>query len=523
MSGVPSWTAPTWAQIETLVSAEPVDPDDAPGDLFNRRFMNWMTFVDPAIPLSTLVIPGTHESATYSMRDWIAGSTTTSIDFFSQTQSFNLLGQALAGVRYFDLRVEEPGTTLIFHHGSGARKDCAGRPVVQVLQTQVLPFLKDFPSEFLIFDFQEIGHYVGDRADTVAVLQDAIEGFLHPGQWAVPAAQFTGSLTMSDIWSNGWRYAVLFDSGAVAAAQGKVTLEDWVITRSPGSNPLAPGPIWDPWDESIWNGSTAGIIGAIESNGATWNGAHRPGLYVAQAVHTPTTLDTLSGDSPLTFEADEGYPATSGFNQWLASLPGQTTAPELNIVIRDAADWFPEAFAALMTLNVEFDNIAAAAREQLQLLIAASAGARFAPLLGRTETAAWFAKAVADGSSGYQNFQVQVPNSALDGGILEVGTPAVPGYQMVYSVDSGVLSDGASYDFAWESAEQGEVISWFSLNCETPDGDNGWFEVESGWVLQNGISIKVGAIGGGKCRWSIVVQTVSLDPEIVCYTGGAGA
>jgi hypothetical protein len=513
-----------WAQIETLVSADPPDPDDAPGDLFNRRFMNWMTFVDPAIPLATLVIPGTHESATYSMRDWIPGSRTTSINFFSQTQSFNLLGQALAGVRYFDLRVEQPGSTLIFHHGSGASKDCLGRPVVQVLESQVLPFLEAFPSEFLIFDFQEIGHYVGDRAATVAALQEAIETVLFPGQWAVPAAQFTGSLTMSDIWSNDWRYAVLFDSGAVAAAQGTVTLGDWVITRSPGNNPLAPGPIWDPWDESIWNGSAAGIISTIESNGATWIDAQRPGLYVAQAVHTPTTVETLTGDSPLTFEADEGYPATTGFNQWLASLPGQTQAPALNIVIRDAADWFPEAFAALMTLNVEFENIASAAREQFQLLIAASDGARFAPLLNRTATAAWFAKTVADGSSAYQNFQVQVPNSALGDrdGILEVGTPAMPGYQMVYSMDSGVLSDGASYDFAWNSAEQGEVVSWFSLNCETPDGDNGWFTVESGWVLQNGISVKVGAIGGGKCQWSIIVQAVSLEPGIVCYTGGAG-
>ena len=90
------------------------DPDEAPPDFFNRRFLNWMSFLDGSCQLTDLVLPGTHESATYSMRDWMTGQPGTfpSVlqpselgEFHSPTQSFNLLGQMLSGVRYFLLNM----------------------------------------------------------------------------------------------------------------------------------------------------------------------------------------------------------------------------------------------------------------------------------------------------------------------------------------------------------------------------------------------------------------------------------
>ncbi len=257
------------------------DPDDCPGDMYNRRFMNWMSFLDTSSQLTNVFIPGTHESATYSMRSWLPnGPGLDSFpDYISQTQSFNLLGQLLAGIRYFDLRTEEVTedgeSVAIFHHGSSAIKDTKGRQVSPVVADQLLPFIDAFPSEFIIFDFQEISSYVGSPSWMVSQLQDIINQYLNPATLAIPAGSVTSDLTMGDIWQGGWQYMVIFSEKAIEAATAdNVTIEPWVVPRLPGnSQPIGPGRFWDPWDSTIWGGGVGGIIQAIGSNGAQMGSA----------------------------------------------------------------------------------------------------------------------------------------------------------------------------------------------------------------------------------------------------------
>jgi len=159
-----AFTAPTQAEFAMVVGD---DPDDAPVDFFNRRFMNWMSFLSSSAKLTDLVIPGSHESASYSMRSWLPGPLPILEDnwseflaFASQTQSFNLPGQLLNGIRYLDLRVEQANNgEVIFCHGSSVKLDCQGNVVDPVIKNELTPFISAFgvPDSGLSADLRLFG------------------------------------------------------------------------------------------------------------------------------------------------------------------------------------------------------------------------------------------------------------------------------------------------------------------------------------------------------------------------------
>ena len=513
---------PTWNDIANLNSEDPTDPDDAPPDLFNRRFMCWMSFLNPSATLTQLAIPGTHESATYSMRDYTSSSwpfvdPSTIAEFDSETQSFNLLGQLLNGIRYFDLRVEQQGGNgpLIFHHGSGPTIDCTGRVAETVIETQIAPFVLRYPSEFIIFDFQDVCNYVGNPAQGLASLQTTIANCLNAGAWAVPATSFApGSLTLAQIRQNGWRFAVLVNDAAIQAAQDAnppIPVANWVIPRLPGnsSSPTA-GVIWDPWIESVWNGDAGGIIAQLNQDAQTWQTSKRPGLYVAQALHTPTTGDSILELSPLYTEAMLPY-QENGFNQWVAGLTQQSPPPPVNIVIRDAMDWFPETVANIIGLNIPLGNILAQAKPQLQILLNASQNAHASPVaLTGTATAAWFSGG--GGPPECQFVNEQQDNATLQNSnwCLTAGTPNLPGASYVFNNDVfDDSNDGAWNDWTVNPLPQGTVVSYFQLQALWTDGTDGWFRVNYGWVLQNQLQMHVNGYETRGTSWEFTVQTVS--------------
>ena len=73
------------------------DPDDGPRNRFHRAAINWMSFIRDDVRMIDLVTPGSHDSATYSMRGF-AGP-------FARTQHCDLLAQLHGSIRYLDLRV----------------------------------------------------------------------------------------------------------------------------------------------------------------------------------------------------------------------------------------------------------------------------------------------------------------------------------------------------------------------------------------------------------------------------------
>lgn len=107
----------------------------------------WMTDlieVAPEVKLRELIIPGTHDSASYMLSMW------TPFSAAGRTQNVSVYEQLLRGARYLDLRVaggcqEDPQNVSIFH----GCLNCG--PLEGILQ-EIKRFLELHPSEFLFIE-----------------------------------------------------------------------------------------------------------------------------------------------------------------------------------------------------------------------------------------------------------------------------------------------------------------------------------------------------------------------------------
>ena len=101
---------------------------------------DWMASLDDTRPLSSLTIPGTHDSgALYSIAD-VAG----------KCQSLSIAEQLKLGVRFFDIRLQLRGDKLaVVHSFVDQMTDFA-----DVLQTMTA-FLEEHPTEVLIVSIKE--------------------------------------------------------------------------------------------------------------------------------------------------------------------------------------------------------------------------------------------------------------------------------------------------------------------------------------------------------------------------------
>ncbi len=71
-----------------------------------------------------------------------------------------------------------------------------------------------------------------------------------------------------------------------------------------------------------------------------------------------------------------------------------------------------------------------------------------------------------------------------------------------------------------EPLAQGEVVSWFQLKSLSNGGDNGWFRIDNGWVLQSWLTIHVQGKPFSGTSWQLTVQTVPVTPSLLCNTSG---
>lgn len=522
-------TAPNLYDFNTLSGN---DADEAPFDFFNRRFLNWMSFIDGGTQLCDLTLPGTHESATYSMRQWITDIGPDAIpEEDAQCQSFNLLGQLLSGVRYLDLRVELNGDTLIFHHGSGKTEDITGRTVANLFETQIAPFLSRFDSEFVILDFQEICDNVGDQTTGTQDLINLIEEYLNPSGRALPTSKFSPQLTLGEIRQGGWNYMVCFETAAIATLGNNIP--SWVMNRTGGTTPpkidkdkdasVNPA-MWSPWDGSDWNDGGTTVTNLITTLMNDWVTNGKEYLFVAQDIETPTDADEIIGNGPLWHEAN-GY--VSDYNNWISDQVNHNPVSQANIIIRDALDWFPEAIANIIALNYDKGNLVdnGPAQAQFGFMLDAAKGARFYPALTGTQTAVAFQAMESNGNPEFPFFQKTQDNSELENQnwTLEIGTPDLPGSQTILSDDFHPDSTFLEYQSrnwgvqATINGQQG-VISYVNLTSNWQDGTNGTFEIKSGWVLQETIDLFVSSYVDRGCHWSIEIQAIPMpDPSDFFY------
>ncbi|EFY88519.1 hypothetical protein J3459_016140 [Metarhizium acridum] len=123
---------------------------------------DWMARVPDAANITSLSIPGTHDTMTYRIGSRVL-----------QCQNWNLTVQMEAGLRYFDIRARVKENRLHVYHG----KQNTSFTFKQVLQ-QMFEFLDKHPSEMIIMRLKKEGSPVGrdsysfEAAFNYARLQD---------------------------------------------------------------------------------------------------------------------------------------------------------------------------------------------------------------------------------------------------------------------------------------------------------------------------------------------------------------
>lgn len=106
---------------------------------------SWMSHLPDSLNLTSLSIPGTHDTMTYSIGSEVL-----------QCQNYNLTVQLNAGLRYFDIRARLENDTLQIYHADGY----TGHSYQDVLLS-MFSFLDSNPSESIIMRLKQEGGPIG--------------------------------------------------------------------------------------------------------------------------------------------------------------------------------------------------------------------------------------------------------------------------------------------------------------------------------------------------------------------------
>lgn len=117
-------------------------------DAYHAHHPRWMTAIPDDVNLTSLSIPGTHDTMTYGMPE----------NEHLQCQIWNLTTQLNAGLRYFDIRARLQDDELKIYHSSGF----TGFSYTDVL-VPMFDFLDENPGETIIMRLKEEGVPIGDH------------------------------------------------------------------------------------------------------------------------------------------------------------------------------------------------------------------------------------------------------------------------------------------------------------------------------------------------------------------------
>jgi hypothetical protein len=201
-----------------------------------RNVANWMEKIAPAIqdrPLRRIAIPGTHDSATYSLTPdseispdapgaaWNLRSLSTTrgvVYKWALAQNFTITQQLEAGVRFLDVRVMQRGDDPTRIH---VVRSQWGVVVERVLE-QIDDFLDKHPKEIV---FLSLGTNKKDSLSTAAKLRlinDLVRARFE--KIMIPPSVST-SVTPAQLWASGRRLLVLVNNQIFGDMSGE---RDWV-------------------------------------------------------------------------------------------------------------------------------------------------------------------------------------------------------------------------------------------------------------------------------------------------------
>lgn len=177
--------------------------------------------------LCDILIPGSHDSATYSLDpilapkqdipDWInavyaipaAGLITMKIIHqWAKAQGENTYNQLKNGIRYLDFRVlsVQSGTNRLYR----ACHSLYGPDYVEVF-ADVKKFATEHPNEILILDFNHLYRFddASTHADFVSLIKKTFEPMMFPRSTGDDSEKFT--YTLGDVWKAKKNIIVLYD------------------------------------------------------------------------------------------------------------------------------------------------------------------------------------------------------------------------------------------------------------------------------------------------------------------------
>jgi len=131
----------------------------------------WMAGVEDSRFLSTLTIPGTHDSGTYNF----SGGEVT--DLWVRTQDLDFTGQLMTGSRFFDMRCESVNNECELYHSTYD----LGITLEDAIANQIEPFLQQYPTETVLMTIKEEDPPASGSLPLEQVIYNDIQS--HPGWW----------------------------------------------------------------------------------------------------------------------------------------------------------------------------------------------------------------------------------------------------------------------------------------------------------------------------------------------------
>ena len=162
--------------------------------------VSWMKGISDQAHLNQIIMPGSHDAGMSQTEHCSFGV----VSAEAQTQDRAIYQQAIAGSRYFDIRVDYDHDTLTTYHRTDSM-GCGGEYLKDVLNDAVL-FLQQNPSETLIIKFShtrnDSGHYPSDITQRVIQLLTTpfYQQYLYttnaaqPNLDAIPLSQLRGKI-----------------------------------------------------------------------------------------------------------------------------------------------------------------------------------------------------------------------------------------------------------------------------------------------------------------------------------------
>ena len=431
--------------LRTILNLQNPDASNVKASLSSRCLCNWMSFLRDDSKLLDIIIPGSHNSTSYSMREKYYGIFPNLPDMYAKCQELNLISQLLCGVRYLDLRVTIKEGELIFCHGK-----VSGRGVEPILLEQLLLFNEVFPEEVVILDFQK---FMVPAA--VGRTVELLERVLNPEISALKAHEFPNA-KMGLFRKQKYKYVILWGSEEIT--------RNWQLSR--GSS------LRSPYKDKVAFSHAQRIIKYVEKHISKWN---HDKLFCAQFIFRPII------SSPLKIEERGGH----HFSKWINSLDQNC---KCNIIERDFIDRCFDNIGHMMRLNLEKGHIKKEGLTAFQLLAetfgcSKSESEKNCDKLSiyRPERACSQLELGVKGVQGYSQLQRQ-----------EVGQPHKASFLARLSQKICLKRNRNSRELISFKAPHGFVISYVTVIIEKIRKDLSFkFRVEKGWLLENEIDLRV--------------------------------